>query len=469
MESAQRRPVEELGITFDLLRGNVKTLFVCTVAAAVLGGGYLVVASPTLSFAARLLVVPHNRPLDQAQDVRINEEFLPTQTEIIRSPAVIQQALESVSAPADEVAVLDVIDRLEVQPVLGTNVLNLRLLDTNQQSGLSLMKAIISSYKDYHRETERVSNQETISLLFEHETELRGEITSLQADYNKMHNSGPLVGQDTTTAEPRAKLETVKLLLSAARSRRVQVESYLRQLESLNDGLLAQSGAQPVAVVKSADRSNDKPRENLTSSMHSERVWAASLELLSRMDQEGLVRLQDPLVQQALLDAQARESDLIGRFGLQHPDVRAVQRRIHSLESKLQETVRVAPEILRNELASIQYQQQELTDSYEREFEQCKTLDAALVREQQLLDQIRSVQAIHNTVLSQINRFEIAEEAISGGQSSVKVRVLDAPQLMPDATWPQPVPVLGLCGVLGLAAGFVVVVVGNRFEFAAQS
>ncbi|MBC8353567.1 MAG: hypothetical protein H8E66_16330 [Planctomycetes bacterium] len=472
MDSEQvglRQSSNEIEITLGLLMRNIKTLVACTGIAIGLGAVYLAVACPTLEFTARLLVLSGERPLDEVQ-TRESDTFLPTQAEIIRSPVVIQQSLTSLSALADESSTQDVLARLEVQPLLGTNVMTLRLQDTSQETGLKLLNAIIMNYKTYLRDIEQTMNRETITLLLDREKELRDEMLTLQEEYDATHNAGPLVGPDALLAQPRARLETVQQLLAASQSRRVYLESYLRQLETLERSLIAvdDPGATVATSISDAPTSQNAPISNRpTPTMLNESPWAASLEILTRMDTEGLVRSYDPSVHQALLEARSQEAEVTQRFGPRHPEVRAIQSRIRSLEERLQSAVRLAPAILTSELASVRSQEGELELSYASEFARCKQLDAAVIREQQQLDRLQSVQAIHDTVLTQINRFQLADEAISGGRSSVSVRLLDGPQLIPSGTWPQPVPVLGLCCILGLAVGFLVVVIGNRTELQA--
>ncbi|MEX0820248.1 MAG: hypothetical protein WD070_11675 [Pirellulaceae bacterium] len=467
-ESVHSPPApSELQITLGLLSRHIKTLVASIGCAIGLGVAYLVVASPTFEFSARLLVLSGDRPLDEVQK-RESDSFLPTQAEIIRSPAVIQKSLESIAAPADALSTQSVIGRLEAQPLLGTNVMTLRFQDVDREAGLQILNAIIASYKTYLRDNEQTLNRETITLLLDREQELRNEILRLQGQYDATHNAGPLVGRDSLLTKPRARLETVRQLLAASQSRRVHIESYLRQLNSLESSLIASDDSEPTVAtsVGAASPSHGNHDDGkLAPTNFAESPWAVSLEILTRMDTEGLVRSQDPLVHQALLEARSQEAEVTQHFGPRHPDVRAIQGRIRSLEARIQHAVRVAPEILANELAAVQSQEESLQASYETEFALCKALDAAVVREQQLLDQLQSVQAIHDTILSQINRFELAGEAISGGRSSVSVRLLNGPQLVPSGTWPQPVPVLGLCGILGLCAGFLIVVGGNLAAF----
>ena len=104
----------------------------------------MAIAGSTLEFSARLLVLSGDRPLDEVQE-RESESFLPTQAEIIRSPAIIQKSLASIAAPADELATQDVIARLDVQPLLGTNVMTLQLQDVDQEAGIKLLSAIVAN------------------------------------------------------------------------------------------------------------------------------------------------------------------------------------------------------------------------------------------------------------------------------------------------------------------------------------
>ena len=127
---------------------------------------------------------------------------------------------DPLDAPADELAVYDVVGRLVARPMLGTDVMTLGLQDSSEAAGVKLLDAIIGSYKNNLRETEQAINRETVNLLFDREKALRNEMRQLQTEYDAAHNAGPLVGQDTLIAEPRARLETLQQLLADARSRR---------------------------------------------------------------------------------------------------------------------------------------------------------------------------------------------------------------------------------------------------------
>ncbi len=454
----------EVSVTLNLLVVNYRTLLVSTVCAIGLGVAYLAIVTPTLELSARLLVTSGDRPLDDFQ-TRESESFLPTQAEIIRSPAVARASLESINALSDAPSVQSVIGRLQAQPLLGTNVMTLRLEAIDQEAGIELLNAIIVSYKKHIQDVEQTKSRETISLLLDREKELRGELQTLQSQFDEIHNAGPLVGQDALLAEPRARLATIQQLLATSQSRRIHLESYLRQLRSLKSSLIATGDASatvPTSINDGVAGRNQQGISAISPTIFTKSPWAASLEILTRMDTEGLVRSQDPLVHQALLEARSQEAEITQHLGPLHPDVRAIQGRIRSLEARIQDAVRVAPEILANELASVQSQEVELLDSYTKDFALCKELDAAVIREQQLRDQLQSVQVIHDTILAQINQFELTDGAISGGRSSVSVQLLDGPQLVPTGTWPQPVPVLGLCLILGVAAGFLIVVLTNR-------
>ena len=65
---------------------------VCLSVALLLGCVYLMVASPKYEVEARLVVENRGQPLDPTEES--GDDFLPTQVEIIRSPAVIAEVVD---------------------------------------------------------------------------------------------------------------------------------------------------------------------------------------------------------------------------------------------------------------------------------------------------------------------------------------------------------------------------------------
>jgi uncharacterized protein involved in exopolysaccharide biosynthesis len=125
-----------------------------------LGLVYLSYTEPTYNVAARVLVQPCGWPLDDGSSPRRNEEeFLATQSEIIRSPAVIERAVAATQG-ADQACLNNsraqsVLGRLAARPVAGTHVLSLAYRCTDSAKGIATVGAILNSYQQFLQETER--------------------------------------------------------------------------------------------------------------------------------------------------------------------------------------------------------------------------------------------------------------------------------------------------------------------------
>ena len=54
-------------------------------------------------------------------------------------------------------------------------------------------------------------------------------------------------------------------------------------------------------------------------------------------------------------------------------------------------------------------------------------------------------------------RYQLTDEALRHGRASAIIRVLDGPALAEEVVWPETKMLLGLCGLLGMVGGVVVV------------
>jgi non-specific protein-tyrosine kinase len=131
-------------------------LVVSLVVALALGFAYLRAVEPVYEVSARILVQPRaliveGRPLDIA-----DRDFLATQAQVLRSPVVVEHAMNELGLITDEAlrdqALAAVIKSLSADPVQGTNVLKLRFTDPDPQHALNLVGAIINHYVEFTRE-----------------------------------------------------------------------------------------------------------------------------------------------------------------------------------------------------------------------------------------------------------------------------------------------------------------------------
>lgn len=437
-----------------------------------LGAVYLVTARPMYQVTARLLVEERSKPLETAQRAGDNKDFLPTQAEIIRSPAVIQLVVEALAIPPgiDGLSpVLDIVDHLQVDPLVGTDVLSLNFQDTSATIGIEKLQAIIAAYQGYLRTSEQSTYRQTITLLTEREQQLRNEMNQLHADLIELRKQSPFMSEDRSSAEiQRTILSGITHSLSATKSRRVQLQSLLKEMTAFRDAEIATSESSRVfpTALESGQGSGDGAPESASYTESSRgKDWLAAVEVLSRVAKGGLASLEDPApTQLALLAAQSRATELAQRFGPKHPDLRGVRQLITTLEDRLRRAVMEAPVVLEREIDSLGHEEASLIELFDKELAAAKGADEYYLKEQKTRDDIHRLQQIHDSIVSRLSDSQLADQALSGGRASVFVKVLDGPQLVNEQVWPQPVPLLGLCGLMGLAGGFVLVVLAEQLQ-----
>jgi capsular exopolysaccharide synthesis family protein len=127
------------------------------------GAAYLQVATPIYEVRARLLIQKQGVQLDASRAWDFADpEFLATQAQILRSPVIVREALQSVEYPppkepgTDPVAAI--IEKLTADPVRGTNVLSVGFRTPYPEAGTKLVERIVESYANF-------SQSETLRLL----------------------------------------------------------------------------------------------------------------------------------------------------------------------------------------------------------------------------------------------------------------------------------------------------------------
>ncbi len=420
----------------------------CILAALGLGAVYLRISTPEYQVAARLLVENRGQPMQA--DALPEKGFLPTQAEIIRSPKVLSVAVADLGLPPQTPTggsqVVSVLKQLQVEPLVGTDVLSVEYTHEDPDLAIQTVHAIVDGYKKYLQETEQTAHRETIAILVTREQMLRKQMSALRSDYENLRTTSPLMGQDRDAAGVQRALLTT-LGESLATNRRQQIE-LRNDLETFT-----RKGNKLLTAKSKPDSATDRPTRDTTVAFED---FRPSIDALSRLARDGTLRVDDPTpIQSALLAARSRGVELSTRFGPKHPEVKGVQRMIESLESRLIEMVHAAPQLWEQELASLERKEVSLEELYHEEFNEAKRVDAFLVKESQILDEIQSVQTTHDTILGQLNTLELADRAVTEGRASVTVSVLDGPELVDALGWPQPTPLLGLCGLIGLGTGIV--------------
>jgi len=447
----------------DMIRRRKWYLFVSSLLSVLLGVVYLSQVEPVYKVEARILVQQQDSPLDHGRGQDRGQDFLATQAEIICSPAVVQRAVRVLALPeagpeeADPASVI--LGTLRVRPVLGTNVLSISFRGQDGDEAVRTVESIITSYREYLRVSARDSHLEALRLLTEGEKEMRKELRSLGEQYRQLHEESPLLGQGKgAISVQRSLLTHLCQTLAETKTRRMELENQMRTLT--RQGEIATTAGRGSTHLVSVDTllletPGDQGSAVLTpAGPAGSVVWCGAMN--NAPDTAGLRR--------GFSEARVREKELLQRYGVRHPDVRAARQQIAAWESLLQESLDAMPVVLQQELAAVQLQEQRVDELYQQEFKKAKVIDDHLLKEQQMLDSIQRVQTSHQSTLTQLAEWQLTDGALADGRSGVAVSVLEAPALAGDQIWPPPALLLAACVVVGAIGGFGVISILERTD-----
>jgi uncharacterized protein involved in exopolysaccharide biosynthesis len=141
--------------------------------------------------------------------------------------------------------------------------------------------------------------------------------------------------------------------------------------------------------------------------------------------------------------------------------MRAAEEQVAYWQQLLDQRVQAAESGLAHQLEAAKVTETKLQQLYDQERRRVKQLDDFLVEEAALAAKITRTEETHAATLARLKEYQLTEQALQGGRSSVVVRILDGSDLQEQAIWPQTKALLGLCGMLGIVGGVVLVSLRN--------
>ncbi len=456
-------------------------LVVSAVATLAIGAAYTSTTSPVYMVQARVLVQKEGLPLEKDSPARDDvKTFLATQSEIIRSPAVLRGALQSFqplvqkSAEGEGPNPLALLQNsLGVSPVLSTNVLSITLRSPNSSEGAKVLDDLIVSYKEYVRQTKHDAHSDTMQSLTQHEQSVRAELKSIEQRYQQLRVESPLAGsgRDASSIQ-RDMLTQLGQKLTETKNRRIDLENQLQAwtasrgssahslvtLKTTSDKPLETYLAQADATARSLTDDKTQPKPETASDGNRRFSPATQVTAGGR----GYKLDESEKIQEELWRAQIRAGELSHRYGNRHSEVRAAQEQVLMWEKLLAERQNVIPAALQQELAALKLTEQNISTLYEEEFRKVKSLDVYQIKEQQTLSEIQRVQALHDSTLNKLQQWRLDDEALAKGRAGVIVQVLEEPGFTQRQIWPRPMLLLSVSTAVGLAVGLGLIVILDR-------
>lgn len=133
------------------------------------------------------------------------------------------------------------------------------------------------------------------------------------------------------------------------------------------------------------------------------------------------------------------------------------------IESRLRPSAR--PSIL----AEAKDQEEQLQAEYLRESQRTHAADDDLLKEQQVLAATQRLQAMYDSVVTQVRQLKLADQALASGRMRVAVSVLEGPLATEPRVYPPPLVLLPGCGLLGLTVGLGIALLLERLAAKVRS
>jgi len=425
----------------DLLRGW-KTVLITTGIAMAAGAALLMSITPHQQVSAKIIVQPREVALDgRTGTASRDKEFLPTQSEIFQSPAVIEDAVQrisdSLSAEMLPGRISGIARNLKVDPLAGTSILVLRYTDRNAYEAAEILNALILSYTEYLARTEKQQHYELMLALKQRDTDLRNTLSNLQSEFEQLKQSQRLSPGADAAAMSRI-IAGLEEALATTRSRLITLEHAALRMSSQGRSIVTMT-TEAVRDVE-LDMSQDSAGVRLI--LNELAAMGSAGGMPSPAGAEDRLRL-----------AQSRVDALSQTLGPNHPDLQAAKAGVRSADAELQQLVRTAPGILRQTLETTRLQEQELQTRYDTHLRSSQLNEVTRLKEQQKLAEIQRAQQAYETVNAQLQHWQMADQAMAGGRAGIAVSVLEPPTPGKESFAGNPLIVLGIAGLLGLMCG----------------
>ncbi len=432
----------------ELLRGW-KTVLVATVLGMVTGAALLMSIAPHHEVSAKIIVEPREVALDgRTGAAPRDKEFLPTQSEIFQSPAVIEDAIQRISNGVSVDMLTSQVTRitknLKVDPLAGTSILMIRYADASAQDAAEILNALIASYTEYLARTENQQHRELMLALTEHDAELRNTLSRLQSEFEQLKQSQTVSAGTDPDALARI-IAGLEDALATTQSRLLTLERAATRISQQGRSLLTMTPG----AVRDADL-------NL-----SQQPASASLELneLAVLSSEGWTGIPSPAAAEDRLRlAQSRFDALSQTLGPNHHELQAAKASVNSAAAELQRLVQTAPDILRQKLESTRLEEQTLQTRYDAHLRINHLTAVTRLRESQKLGDIERAQQAYESVNAQLQQWQVADQAMAGGRAGIAVSVLEPPTPGERSFVANPVIVMGISGLLGLLSGVILLI-----------
>ena len=432
-----------------LVRGW-RTLALATAVGMLMGVVLLQVIHPMQEVGAKLLVEPRGSALDGKYGSSQEKEFLPTQAEVMSSPAVISSAVRQSESQLSEaevaIRVSEIVKKLKVDPLAGTNILLVRYSDQTAQLAVEFVNALIDGYGQYILATELNYQQHMLASLKIQENEYRTQLVGLNAEHERLIEARAINIAADANATGRV-LTGLEESLAALQSRRMLLERAAEQFHFRSKTLLTMArGKDPTDGDSLFESKRDDP-------VHQEDLQRI-VQDLAALSREPWSGIQNPAeLETQLMEARGRVSELTVALGTQHPELLAAHAAVLRYAQELSRAVQSAPATIQLALHGVRAEEESLQQRYDSHLRLARDAELMRLKEVRKLDEIDRLKQASDVTQVQLQQWQTVDHATASGRSGISVTVLESPIPAERSFAANPLIIIGISGLLGLLMG----------------
>ncbi|HEY9300754.1 MAG TPA: polysaccharide biosynthesis tyrosine autokinase, partial [Phormidium sp.] len=169
-----------------------------------------------------------------------------TQTEVLRSPSVMNSIVEQIKTKYPEVTYGSLMQSLAISRLGQTKIIEVRYQDTDPKKAENILREIANGYLDYSRQQRQTDVRQGIDFVKQQLPNLQERVNALQGRLQKFR-------QEYNFIDPEQKAQELGNKISGIEQQQIEANTKLNEFRSLYTLLQGQLGLQPnEAILASA-------------------------------------------------------------------------------------------------------------------------------------------------------------------------------------------------------------------------
>ncbi len=473
---------------FGILNRRKGLIVASAIFGLIIAAGYYVFMPPRYESSAQILLM-QNESATMATEINkkssqdsISEDLLATHMSMIQSRRIIGEALKNANLEQlpslvseiedDGTPIPYIIDNLYVTrggsgSARGARVLSLGFRHSNAQDSQSVVKAILSEYKNFVSSKFQDINKEAYNLINKARLEMEADIDDLSKKYRDFRSNSPILASEPGRAniysiryeELSSELSTLVSAIDESTGRLELVKSQLRMLEG--------TGAHELEKLALIDDRNAE-RLGILVTVERGESQTASFQALMPERAAGANTEYSTLL---MLKGQLRKA--INEFGAKHPTVEELEAQVAETESfirdrqrelgMVEDTVPLKPDdvmaayirLLSNDLSALERRKSDIEKQIEEAGIKAKELVKYELEDESFVRKLDRQEELYDSVVERLREINMQQDS-----SSIIQEVISEP-LLGEKVSPSGTMAVGLALLSCIMLGGVTVLVAE--------